>query len=144
VVEDTVLRPAPVITSLTLQDDAESCDSDGILDPGERGAVSVVVQNASMAQLRGAVLHLDATTPGLLLADTELVVPDVGPLGEVTLDVPAALRPGGRPIQAGAFTAPPATRRRRRARRSVSRWCWAPYPQQARRPRCSVGCRRPG
>lgn len=104
VVEDTVLRPAPVV-SVTLQDDVESCDSDGILDPGERGTVSVVVQNASMAPLRGAVLQLGTTTPGLLLADTELAVPDVGPLGEVTLDVPAALRPGGRPMQAGALTA---------------------------------------
>jgi MYXO-CTERM domain-containing protein len=54
---------------LTFTDSVVSCDQDGVLDRGETGILSVMLQNGGKNDLSQGVITVSSTTPGITIAD---------------------------------------------------------------------------
>ncbi|MFO0758701.1 MAG: M36 family metallopeptidase [Byssovorax sp.] len=65
VVESFTTVPNMAILGLTLDDGIKSCDSDGVLDEGETGTLTVEIMNIGTAPLAGASLSVSTQTAGL-------------------------------------------------------------------------------
>lgn len=62
-VESSILGPDLAMTSIKLDDSAESCDNDGIVDKRETGRLQVTVRNTGTAPVTAATLTITADVP---------------------------------------------------------------------------------
>ncbi len=92
VVEDFEVRPAIKIVSVKVDDSVKSCDSDGTLDAGETGIVTVEVMNAGMAALKGTTGAVSSSTPGVSFPEgPALQIPDMEPFATAKVTVKIGL-----------------------------------------------------
>jgi MYXO-CTERM domain-containing protein len=94
VVEGFVVKPRPVLGTVSLVDTPTSCDGDGVLDAGETGTLSVDVANNGHLALTGATLTVSSSTPGVVFpAGMTKPVPDLAAFSATTVTVPVGLSP---------------------------------------------------
>jgi uncharacterized repeat protein (TIGR01451 family) len=84
-VEDFTVGADLQFVAATLDDAAESCDRDGVLDHGEYGRLTVTLQNVGTVALSATTAKLTTTSPGLWYPDgTTLAFPAVAVGGTVS------------------------------------------------------------
>ncbi len=87
--------PDLFIQTVNFADSAVSCDSDGVLDRGEKGVLSLVLQNGGMLDLSHGTVTVTTSSPGVTIADG-----GVFPIGAIvagkskTVQVPVSLALG--------------------------------------------------
>ena len=90
--ESFVWGPDLYIQAVNFADSAVSCDSDGVLDRGEKGVLSLVLQNGGMADLAQGTVTVSTASPGVTIADG-----GVFPIGSIvagkskTVQIPVSL-----------------------------------------------------
>lgn len=93
------------LVSLTVSDGPTgACDSDGFLDSGEAGAVTVKLQNIGARPLAASMLTLTASEPRLQFAPGAVGVPPTAPFATATVTVPVTLRAGLTPVPSADLT----------------------------------------
>ncbi|MFO0761155.1 MAG: M36 family metallopeptidase [Byssovorax sp.] len=103
--ESFELAPSLHIADITLDDGALSCDSDGHLDAGEKGKLSVTLQNGGIVPLTGAKLTLAGAAPGLTIdSPTEVDVPAIAPLSSTKITFDLSLGEASPPASPVTFT----------------------------------------
>jgi hypothetical protein len=93
VTESFAIQPNLALTAVKIDDKAEGCDDDGILDGGETGNVTVTVANTSPGPVAGTTVVLSTATPGVTFPDgASVAVPAIPAFGTatVTLHIAAA------------------------------------------------------
>ncbi|MBK9034655.1 MAG: M36 family metallopeptidase [Myxococcales bacterium] len=80
VVEDFTVSGKLGVGPVTVTDGGVSCDSDGILDAGETGALAVTIINGGVAPLTGTVVTVSTTTPGVTIVNPSRVAAPVAGL----------------------------------------------------------------
>ena len=107
--------PDLYIQAVNFADSAVSCDSDGVLDRGEKGVLSLVLQNGGHLDLSQGTVTVSTVSPGVTIADG-----GVFPIGSIvagkskTVQIPVSLA-----LDAGA--GPGRSRPEGRGRRSRGR-----------------------
>jgi hypothetical protein len=95
VTESYTVAPEAIFASAALNDGAASCDSDGVLDSGERGLVTVTLRNIGATALGHLTGTIATSTPGVSFPDGNMLTfPPADPLGTVTAFAVIALAPG--------------------------------------------------
>ncbi len=92
VVESYDVTGALVITKVTLDDMAKTCDGDGKLDAEETGTLTIDFMNGGIAPIPSATVTLDAEAAGLTInGEKTITVGPVGPLEaiQITFEVVA-------------------------------------------------------
>ena len=90
--ESFVFGPDLYIQAVNFADSAVSCDSDGVLDRGEKGVLSLVLQNGGMVDLSQGTVTVSTASPGVTIADG-----GVFPIGSIvagkskTVQIPVSL-----------------------------------------------------
>jgi MYXO-CTERM domain-containing protein len=93
--ESFVWGPDLYIQAVTFADSALSCDSDGVLDRGEKGVLSLVLQNGGQVDLSQGTVTVSTASPGVTIADG-----GVFPIGAIvagksrTVQIPVSLAVG--------------------------------------------------
>jgi hypothetical protein len=83
------------LVSLTLADETTGgCDSDGFLDQGESGQVTVTLQNVGAKALSSSTLALAADDARFKVPQAAVTVPAAQPFETVVVHVPVSLVPG--------------------------------------------------
>jgi large repetitive protein len=92
VVESFELKPAVNLVSVKVDDATKSCDSDGVLDPGEIGKVSVQIKNTGTAPLMATTATVASTAAGVTFpAGAKITFPVVQPFESATGVIDVAL-----------------------------------------------------
>lgn len=92
VVESSELLAKVAINSIEVTDVQDSCDSDGVLDGGELGTVTVEVSNGSLTELSDGELQITTSTPGVFFPSGNAVtLPTVPGFESTTATVDIAL-----------------------------------------------------
>ncbi|MFO0745091.1 MAG: M36 family metallopeptidase [Myxococcota bacterium] len=95
VVESYDVKPRLVISAVTLDDGAASCDHDGALDAGERGRLAVTIANPSAEPLSGAQLEVAQDAAALTVnGGGSVTVPTIAAFASATVEVPVELAAG--------------------------------------------------
>lgn len=81
------------IEAVAVGDGSANCDGDGILDPGETGAVSVTIRNIGQHTLTGVTATASSTTTGATFPapGPTAAFADIGPGSVGTVQIPIAL-----------------------------------------------------
>ncbi len=93
--ESFVWGPDLYIQAVSFADSALSCDSDGVLDRGEKGVLSLVLQNGGQVDLSQGTVTVSTASPGVTIADG-----GVFPIGAIvagkskTVQIPVSLALG--------------------------------------------------
>ena len=81
-----------LITSMSLADDVQSCDSDGILDNGESGMFRLTIRNEGATSLAAPTAALSSSDAGVTIANAGLIVfPAIAPGATATAGVSVSL-----------------------------------------------------
>lgn len=101
--ESFVVGNALSITSVTLDDSAMSCDSDGTLDANERGVLTVHLRNTGTGTLSATSVTITSSTTGVTFpSGATQQMPSTAPFATATLTFPVTLGDVAMP-QAGSF-----------------------------------------
>jgi MYXO-CTERM domain-containing protein len=79
------------IQSVSVVDGGTNCDGDGVLDPGETGAVEVTIRNIGKSTLTGVTATASSTTTGATFPTPTATFADVAPGSLGTARIPIAL-----------------------------------------------------
>ena len=80
------------VESVAIVDGTTNCDGDGVLDPGETGAIAVTVRNIGKATLSGTTAAVTSSTTGVTFpAGGSLTFPDIAQGALATVRIPIAL-----------------------------------------------------
>jgi large repetitive protein len=80
------------VQSVAIVDGGTNCDGDGVLDPGETGAVAVTVRNIGKATLTGTTAAATSGTTGVTFpGGASANFPDIAPGALATVRIPIAL-----------------------------------------------------
>ncbi len=91
-VESFVVGGNLAITSATLTDDLNSCDTDGYLDNGERGTLRVGFRNTGATTLSGTTVSVSSPNLHVLFPSGNLFnMPAYAPFTSLTQDIPVAV-----------------------------------------------------
>ena len=94
VIEGFKVQARLVINNVALDDSIKTCDSDGVLDSGEHGKLTIDVSNGALSPLVGAKLTLSTTTPGVsFVGPSTFDIPDLDPFKSTTLTTEVMLDP---------------------------------------------------
>jgi MYXO-CTERM domain-containing protein len=106
VVESFDLKSPVAISALSVNDELSSCDSDGILDAGERGLVTIEVTNAGLVPLVGSTATISSSNPNITFPNGQSrTLGDIPPLGRAIVTVEVALADGLTDIESLELTA---------------------------------------
>ena len=90
--ESTVWGNNLSVESVAIVDGSTNCDGDGVLDPGETGAVAVTVRNIGKSTLTGTTASATSSTTGVTFPSGASVnFPDIAPGSLSTVKIPIAL-----------------------------------------------------
>lgn len=104
VVESFDVLPEISFISTTLDDSVASCDTDGSLDSGEAGKLTVTIKNVGSQTLSGTVGTITSATPGVSFPSGAIIsFPPSDPLDTVTGSVTVAYAAGISGIQQADF-----------------------------------------
>ncbi len=94
VVESFVVAPSVSIVDVVLDDSAESCDEDGLLDAGETGKVSVTLANRGFLAAPGTKVTISSSTPGVTFpGGAEAMLAELPSFSEAVLDFDVEIDP---------------------------------------------------
>ena len=80
------------VESAVIVDGTVNCDGDGVLDPGETGAIAVTVRNIGKSTLTGTTAAATTSTTGATFpAGASVNFPDIAPGALSTVQIPIAL-----------------------------------------------------
>ncbi|MBI3181921.1 MAG: myxosortase-dependent M36 family metallopeptidase [Myxococcales bacterium] len=91
VVESFVTGPDLAVAKVQLDDGADWCDKDGVLDSGETGSLSLTVKNTGTAALTATTATASTATLGATLSSGSLAFPTIPPLGSAKASVEVSL-----------------------------------------------------
>lgn len=96
VVESTKVGPDLAIVSTQLDDSAEACDGDGIVDRAEKGRLQLTVRNTGTAPLTDGTLKVTADNPIVSFdSDGQVAIPTLAPYQSATVSVDFRLNAPG-------------------------------------------------
>ena len=105
VAESFILAQDIALTDLTLTDDLQGCDGDGVLDVGELGALHLSMLNNAPLDLLGATITLSASVPGITFPDGNSVSLPTVPLASArVVDLPVFVADGAMTAETVEFT----------------------------------------
>jgi hypothetical protein len=84
IVESRTVNGVLGVGAVTVTDDVTSCDSDGILDAGETGTVSITLSNSGFAPLANVSVTLVPMTSGLSSASAPVSIASLAPYASTT------------------------------------------------------------
>ena len=89
VVESFAVTGALGFGGITIEEDPDSCDGDGIVDVGETATVTITVVNTGAAPLTGTTATLSSTTPGVTFPSgaTASVAGPIAPFASATTTI---------------------------------------------------------
>jgi hypothetical protein len=93
IVESAAVRGRVLAGGATLVE-AESCDSDGVLDAGETGRIGLAIANHGHAAITDATVTLSSTTPGLTVTSGPIALARIDAYATVDVAFDIALDPG--------------------------------------------------
>jgi hypothetical protein len=103
-VESFEVKPVLGLADVELTDATLACDSDGVLDVGERGRLSVTLVNGSVLASSATDVTVASATPGVVLPMASVHVPALPAFGSVTVDVEVSLDASVTGVQELQFT----------------------------------------
>ena len=96
IVESYDLRANAALTSLNIDEGDDSCDSDGVIDGGESGLISIELFNNGVEELpAGATVEVISPTPSLTFPEgSSVTLPGVARLDKFDLSLPVSVIEG--------------------------------------------------